>query len=1196
MPSEREQLEAGIAALEGQRLLLGDAVVDAAIGGLRAKLTASQAAPSESDQRLKQTSILFLDVVGSTALGQRLDPEEIGRVMDGLLERGTSAVAAHRGRVLKYAGDNLLAVFGAEQAAEDDAERAVRCGLALLNLGKIFAGEVRNAYGHSGIDVRVGIHTGGVLLGGGLDEEDSIRGQAVNVAARMEQTAPPGCLRISQETYRLVRGLFDVAAQEPLPVKGIDEPMRSYLVLRAKPRAFKVTSRGVEGAATHMIGRDVELKALQDAFAHVEQTGNRLQHVVVVAEAGVGKSRLLYEFQHWVASEREHCETLRARATPQTAAEPYGLLRDLVAWRWHILDGDSMEVAKRKLEDGLLHFLGSDESAEVQVHLLGQLIGLDYLESPHIRGIRDDARQIREGGFFASAQVLRRLAAKGNIPVVIELDDLHWADEGSLDWIDYVTRVNRDVPMLVVALTRPTLFERRAAELRPSGAVKEQRIHLQPLDQAARGLLADELLKNFLEIPTSLRELLTDTADGNPFYMEELVNMLVDEGVIATAGERWTVNADALRRLRVPSTLTGVLQARLDALEQSERRTLQLASVVGLNFWDGALAHVEVRSIEQLPSLQARELVQSITAQDEVGADDIREYAFRHQILHQVTYDTVLRSVKQRAHARVADWLAHHAGARSKAMMGAAAEHYERAGDLANAAEFYARAAEHMVQVSVQDAALDSATRGLAVLGGETGHLRWRLLATRERVLSLMGRREAQSADLDALRALAEAMPEGKVGDARRAFAAYRSADMAHRTGDWARQESEARRAQALAERVGDESMALHAIARVAQALAYQGDAATGRTIAEAGLERARTLGSSPIISGLLNAVTVCTDHLGDRVAGLKYSLLDLEVTRESRDRLNEAVSLSNVGMSYLGFGVFDEARRFLLEALQLNRVVGNRDIEGNTHSMLSELEWREGNGAAALSHAQAAYEISVEVVARLHQMDSVLVAKRSSHHLHFLEAKVQLATRPRIGRRIGDLRRRQATSCPVRGLRSLGYACAQEYRGEIAHACLLQAVAPGNLAEIQHGLLVEREQLPQRPNIVGDRYSRFDDVRGRKDVTRRSEEILLWHPKEIHSACGRELHERGEVTFARPERGACLRVEADHALLQDILHRMLDVRGCRDETNRSRVAPDRQLVHLLRRYPLAEFRRHFDVGGGQCIGLPSRLLAFEIA
>src|SRR5262245_24096695 len=205
--TQREELEGGIAALEAQRAVLGDAVVDTALAALRARL----ARLGLPEQQLKPVTILFADVVESTRLSRRLEPEDVQAVMDGALRRFTSIVESERGRVFQYAGDGLLAVFGPVWAREDDPEGAVRAGIAILREAKRLALDIQARHGQDVFNVRVGIHTGPVLLGGGVDAEGSIRGIAVNIAARMEQTAPAGGLRISRTTYRHVRGLFDLA-------------------------------------------------------------------------------------------------------------------------------------------------------------------------------------------------------------------------------------------------------------------------------------------------------------------------------------------------------------------------------------------------------------------------------------------------------------------------------------------------------------------------------------------------------------------------------------------------------------------------------------------------------------------------------------------------------------------------------------------------------------------------------------------------------------------------------------------------------------------------------------------------------------------------------------------------------------------------------------------------------------------------
>ena len=835
MASELQQLEATIQGLESQRALLGEAVVDAALGPLRSRLATLRAAGADAPPApaLRQLSILFMDAVGSTALAAHLDAEEVAAVMNGVLARATAVVEAHRGKVLEYAGDSVLAVFGADRAAEDDPERAVRCGLALLALGRTLATEVQAAHGHAGFGLRVGIHSGGVLIGSGVDDDVSIRGGAVNIAARMEQAAPPGGLRISHDTFAQVRGLFDVEPQPPLQAKGVDAPLATYLVLGARPRAFRVATRGIEGVETRMVGRGAELQVLQAAFHRVAAPGAGLQRVLVLGEAGVGKSRLLYEFDAWADARAERFCALQARATPQSPSQPHALLRDLFAWRFGILDGDGMEEARRKLETQLVPLFLDEgaRAAEAHAHLLGQLIGLDYRRSPHVVHIVDDARQIRQRGFHAAAQALRRIAVQGGAPLVVRLDDLHWADDASLDFIDHLETTSRDVPLLLLMFSRPTLLERRRV---PDGLV---RIDLAPLDRPASRDLADELLKKLPQVPAALRELVTGGTDGNPFYMEELVKMLVDQGAIRT-GERWSVDAGTLLALKVPPTLTGVLQSRLDGLPPSERRALQLASVIGLRFREKTLAHVDPGAAGQLPALQRRELVAREAAPDGAG-----EYVFRHQLLHQVTYDTLLKADRREAHGRAAQWLAAQTGASARALLATAAEHYAKAGDAANAAEYYARAAAHHAGTFANEQALACTAHALALAAPGDADLHWRLLATRERTLDLLARRGAQLEDIESLLALADALPPGAEGDARRAEAAWRRCDIADRTGDWPCAEREARRAIELAERVGADDIALRAMQRLAQALADRGDPAAGIAIAEAGLVRAKALG-----------------------------------------------------------------------------------------------------------------------------------------------------------------------------------------------------------------------------------------------------------------------------------------------------------------------------------------------------------------
>ena len=944
--NEQAQIEAGISALEGQRATLGDALVDMAVAPLRARLAALQTSstPTRPEQALKQVSVLFTDVVGSTSLSQHLDPEDIHAVMDGALARLTTIVQRRGGRVLQYAGDSLLAVFGADEAQEDDAERAVRAGLEVLEEGLRQGEQVRQQHGHAGFNVRVGIDTGPVLLGGGVDAESTIRGITVNTAARMEQSAPAGALRISHNTYRLVRGVFDVVEQEPLLVKGRDEPLVTYLVQRTKPRAFRVPNRGIEGVETRMVGREAEFEQLQDLFRAL-YLGRQLAVVTVVADAGVGKSRLLYEFENWAEAQPEKFYWFRGRAQPQTQSQPYGLLRDVLAWRLQIADDDDADAARAKLCAGIEKLFADD--GEAQAHLLGQLIGLDFSASPHVRGILDDARQIRNRGFHAAAQVLRLTVELQGTPVMLLLEDLHWADDESLDFINYLMQVNRDVPMLMVCLTRPVLFERRAnwAEV----ASNHTRIDLQPLDARASRELAGELLKRMERVPPVLRELLTGGAEGNPFYMEELLRMLIDHGAIVANGEQWQVVPEKLLATQVPPSLTGVLQARLDRLPAAERLALQLASVIGFVFWDKALAALDPAAADALDAPVQRGLV---VPREQAALEGLREYSFKHQLLHHVTYDSVLKRDRREGHARVARWLASLGADRAGEILGQTAEHFERAADPANACLFYTRAAEHAAARFANQAVLDYVARALALAPADDHAGRWRLLLARESVLLFRDDRAAHTADLDALAALADALDD----DDRRCDVALRRVRALNSIGDHPAAERVAREGLALADRHGNTTAAavqLHST--LAAALIGQGEYDRARLAADHGLELARARADRSGESSLINAIGLIAMEQGDLTAAAQHFESSLLLERETGNRAREGLRLNNLGSVYPRLGDYAKARRHLADGLKLARAVGRRDVEAGVLLNTASVAHLQGDDASALAYARAA-------------------------------------------------------------------------------------------------------------------------------------------------------------------------------------------------------------------------------------------------
>lgn len=975
MNDSASDIELTIAALERQRSTLGDTVVDTAIAALREQLRnlvdtsqpgtglvptmpVSDAVPASStglgeaaaprEQQLRQVSVLFTDVVGSTAFSQHLDPEDIHQVMDGALARFSALVRAHEGVVLQYAGDSMLAAFGTRSAREDDAERAVLAGLAIVAEGHVQGARVMERFGLSGFGVRVGVHTGPVLLGGGVDGDQSIRGLTVNIAARMEQTAPAGQMRISHDTWRHVRGLFDVEEQPPLQVKGHDAPLQTYLVLRARPRSQRRMLRGVDGLDTPMVNRIAEMATLKSAFDAVCAGGSTpLAAVTVVGDAGLGKSRLSGEFRRWVAQRSGGARWLEAYAGERDSGQPYGMLRGLFM-RWlNILDSDPLPLARSKWLEGMAPLLHSTGDAAV----LGHLLGLDFSEHAELRSLLSDAKQLRDRAFFHASQALRSLAAPGT-PLLMLLDDLHWADEGTLDFIEQLLSAHADMRLLLIGLTRPTLYERRPGWARwAGGPPQRERIDLMPLDGQRSIELANALLRHLPEVPAPLRELLTGGAEGNPFYMEELVNMLIDQGVIVTQPEGWQLLPARLQGLSLPTTLTGVLQARLDSLPGDELHLLQLAAVIGPVFWDDALRALGIVGLAPLHALVERELV---VLRETSSLEGRREFAFRHHTLHQVAYERLLRRFKRPAHAQVAQWLLAQPGAAPDLV----AEHFERGGEPALALDHWQRAAELAHARYALAQARSHAERALALVPVDAQDRRWQLLYLLARVLGHLSAHEALAKTLDQLQELAETSGQ----PAQTARVLERRGRFHYETGDATTALQCAEQALALANSAdvyqADAECAVSAHALVVFAMGRLGRHAEARTVAGVALVRARAAGLVRIEAMLLNEIGNHLVYAGDFGAASQHLEQALALHLKAGDRLNESGTMANLAFVSMTLGNYEAAKNQFLQTLGLSAAIGQRKNEGIIRINLALALMNQGLAAEARPHAFLALDL----------------------------------------------------------------------------------------------------------------------------------------------------------------------------------------------------------------------------------------------
>jgi class 3 adenylate cyclase/tetratricopeptide (TPR) repeat protein len=934
--NERKQLEQAIAALEARRALLGDAVVDAAVAPMREKLAVLRTQQLGTERQRKQVTVLFADVSGFTAMSETMDPEEVSEAMNALWTCLDAAIIAHGGRIDKHIGDAVMALFGAPTAREDDPEQAIHAALAMQAALGTFVSTSENLAVGAGdtrrLQMRIGINTGLVLLGEvGTTAEYTAMGDTVNLASRLEHAAPVGGILISHDTYRHVRGVFTVQPLEPIQVKGKAEPIQVYAVQRAKPRAFRVPTRGVEGIETRTIGREAELHRLQAAMS-AARDGGKTHLVTLVGEAGVGKSRLLYEFMNWVELQPENTLLFQGRATQEMINLPYSLIRDVLAFRFEIQESDPAAIVREKLECGMMDFMGTDSLEKI--HFVGHLVGFGFSSSPYLQGILGDARQIRDRAFHYAAQFFAKVTRRD--PTVILLEDIHWADHSSLDLIEHILRIRPDLLLLVVGLARPTLFERRPHW--GEGHPFHTRLELCPLSKPDSRCLVEEILKKVEQVPVALRELVVGGAEGNPFYVEELIKMLIEDGVIIKGEERWCVEPTRLTTVRVPPTLTGVLQARLDGLPLEARTTLQQASVVGRVFWDDVVKRL--RSMngehgeppaavdERLRALRGKELIFKRDKSAFVGTD---EHIFKHAILHDVTYESVLKSLRRAYHTQVAAWLIERTSERVGEYAGRIGWHYERAGKLAQAAEWYARAGRQAQDTYAPQAAIEyyqKALEFLPITGEDETTKRVEIYEGLAYALQLQARYAESEETYIAMEAAAKA-----VGDAvaqARAWLGLRQIKNA--LGDYqaslevtGRAEEIARAAGAPGRRVLAEVLRLKGWAHT-----FLGGAEAALALGEQALAISRELNDRRLMGNCLNlAGALACDFLGDPGQAVRHFEAALVMFRELGDQEGVIIALSNLGyVVTLGRGDYGAAVDLFQQALTIAREIGYRGRE----------------------------------------------------------------------------------------------------------------------------------------------------------------------------------------------------------------------------------------------------------------------------
>ncbi len=630
----------------------------------------------------KVLTAVFADIVGSTALAERLDPEDIKLVVGEAVARIVGEVESLGGHVKDLAGDGVLAFFGAPTTREDDAERAVRCALRIVGEMEEYAREVRRGWGAEGFGVRVGAATGAVVVGevgAGSRVEYAAFGDTVNVAARLQSAAEPGSVLVDDATHRAVEGLFEWGDRQQLELKGKSEGVVAWPV--AGVAAAGRTQRGLPGVETRLVGRSRELGLGREALEALR--AGRGGVLVVAGDAGIGKTRLLNELRE--LAEREGSCWLEGRCVSYGESLPYWPFRDLLRGEWIGAGGEEPELRVRVGLRRRLEQLFDGRANELYPYLGGLLeVALEHEAAARTSQLSPEALQWRT--FEVVGQLFARLSE--DAPLVLALEDLHWADPTSVQLLEQLLSLAEEAPVLLVLSLRPER-DHAAWGLREH-ASREFPHLLREIDLGPLGDADGELLAALVApatLPAELERRVLEAADGNPFFLEELVRSLADVGALVRTDDGWRF--DHAVEVEVPPTVEKAILARLDRLSAPARDLVTAASALGRTFalplLEGVLGEVPAEPLHELQRLglvrQSRRWPQP-------------EYRFRHALIQETAYRTLLAEQRTQLHRRAAEWLEERYAERDAEALGLLAYHWLRAEDEEKAADYLLRAGD----------------------------------------------------------------------------------------------------------------------------------------------------------------------------------------------------------------------------------------------------------------------------------------------------------------------------------------------------------------------------------------------------------------------------------------------------------------------------------------------------------------------
>lgn len=855
----------------------------------------------------KPVTILFTDIVGSTAIAEKLDPEEWKEVVQGAHKLVSDAVYRYEGTIAQLLGDGVLAFFGAPLTHEDDPERAARAALDIQDNIAEYRSELSGFV--DDFQMRVGINTGEVVIGEVGSEEHAeylAVGDAVNVAARLEGASEPGQILVSEAIARHIEAGFTLRDLGEVLVKGKTAALAVFELVEVK--AEPSSGRGIEGLHSPLIGRDSELERLSSALASLQQGLGQI--VVILGEAGIGKTRLVQEtMQQEVPAELGETSApalslrwLEGRSLSYGSALSFWPITQLILADLGLSNGDAEPKIKAALRRRVHDLLGadSDEFLPFLFHILG--LKQDKATQEMFQALDGETvkHQIKKSVRYYFTRMAERK------PTVLVFEDTHWADPSSLGILEDLFSATDQcslMPLILMRVDRDHGSWKAKLKAETDYGHRYTDIHLKRLSKNDSDQLVDHLLE-VADLPDDVRRLMMDRSEGNPFYLEEIIRNLIDQGVLLHEDNTWRATQE-ITRVIIPDTLHGVLLARIDRLGEDVRGTLQLAAVIGKSFLYRILESITEAEREldaHLAQLQRVDLVREKTRRPEL------EYIFKHSLTQEAAYGSLLVERRREFHLKVGETIERLFPERAEDLLGLLAHHFLRAEELEKAADYLLRAYKKAVLEGSLQEAMDHAHQALNVFERLEDPLK-------------IGRAKARIGYL-----------HWGLGDRQASLDMYEEA-------------------LEILEKQPDSIELAWTLSFMSRLYMFNAEHAHAISMGERALELAERFQDEEIRIGTLNTVGCSHCEIGDEEQGFSYLFKSLQLSLELNDPgvINRAYF--NLVEMLTIHSRNREARELAQDFVRYGKKLGNRFVESLSFLKLLPVDWRGGNWKMALGY-----------------------------------------------------------------------------------------------------------------------------------------------------------------------------------------------------------------------------------------------------